>query len=148
MDSRKESPGSAGVDQQPPTPVGGTGGTRANDVQIAGDHYRKYGEFQPWDAFYRWDLNPFASHIIPYLVRWKDKPINGHPAGSSSARLEHLHKARHFLDKWIEEETRVGAGEAAAEKYSSCAKMLAEWDDEPVYSAHTRAEINHTKYPK
>lgn len=79
----------------------------ANVMQIGGTHYRDLGDFQPWDTFYRWNLNPFAAHIIPYLVRWNKKATITAPAGSKEAKLEHLRKARHFLEKWIEEEERT-----------------------------------------
>ena len=68
----------------------------ASDTQHGGDHYRKYGEFQPWDMFMRWNMNPYAAHILPYIVRYRDK-----------GGIEDLKKARHYLDKWIEEEERL-----------------------------------------
>lgn len=80
----------------------------ANDKQVGGGHYQQYGGIQPWDTFMRWNLNPFAAHIIPYIVRYRDKPgSNGAPAGSVEAKIEQLEKARHFLEKWIEEEERL-----------------------------------------
>jgi len=68
----------------------------ASDTQVGGEHYIKYGEVQPWDMFMRWNLNPYASHIIPYIVRYRDK-----------GGIADLKKARHYLDKWIEEEERL-----------------------------------------
>jgi Protein of unknwon function (DUF3310) len=68
--------------------------SEANKVQVAGDHYRQYGDLQPWDVFIPWNLNGFQAHIIPYIVRYRDK-----------GGVEDLKKARHFLDKLIEIET-------------------------------------------
>ena len=67
----------------------------ANERQIAGEHYKKYGELQPWDVWMPWNLNGFQAVILKHLVRYKDK--NG---------VEDLLKARHYLDKLIEEETK------------------------------------------
>jgi hypothetical protein len=78
----------------------------ANDHQIGGDHYKKYGMFQPWDCFMAWNLNGFQAHIIPYVVRYRDKD-----------GLKDLYKARHFLNKLIEyEEAQVAAIPTLTEK--------------------------------
>ena len=65
----------------------------ANDRQVAGDHYLKYGELQPWDLWVLWNLNPFQATIIKHVVRYKDK-----------LGITDLEKARHYLDKLIEVE--------------------------------------------
>lgn len=70
---------------------------RPNDVQVGGDHYKKYGDLQPWDVVVRLDLDYFQGVIFKYLVRWKDK--HG---------VEDLKKARHFLDKYIEVQEHYG----------------------------------------
>ena len=70
----------------------------ANDTQVAGDHYRTKGDkIQHWDlaVMFMWD--PFQYQITKYVMRWKDK----HP--TFEERLVDLKKARHFLDKYIEE---------------------------------------------
>lgn len=67
---------------------------RANERQVGGGHYQKYGELQPWDVFFPWNLNGFQAAILKHVVRYRDK--NG---------LEDLQKARHYLDKLIELET-------------------------------------------
>lgn len=64
---------------------------RANTMQVGGDHYRKYGELQPWDTWLPWNLNGFQAAILKYVVRYRDKE-----------GVEDLRKARHFLDKLIE----------------------------------------------
>lgn len=65
--------------------------TRANDRQVGGDHYRKLGEFQVWDAWRAWDLDPFQAVILKYVVRYRDK-----------GGVEDLRKATHYLEKLIE----------------------------------------------
>ena len=64
--------------------------TKANDVQIGGDHYRK-GGIQPWDYIIANNIGYLEGTAIKYLTRWKYK--NG---------VEDLKKARHFIDKAIE----------------------------------------------
>ncbi len=63
----------------------------ANDTQVGGDHYLKYGEFQVWDAWWHWNLNAFQAIILKYIVRYRDK-----------GGIEDLKKARHYIDKLIE----------------------------------------------
>jgi hypothetical protein len=74
------------VDQSADQPV-----KRANDIQVGGNHYKQYGGFQPWDAWWYWKLNPFQAAILKYVVRYREK--NG---------IKDLQKAKHFIDKLIE----------------------------------------------
>lgn len=67
----------------------------ANAVQVGGEHYRKYGGLQPWDTWMPWNLNGFQAAILKYVVRYRDKE-----------GVEDLKKARHFLDKLIELESK------------------------------------------
>jgi hypothetical protein len=62
----------------------------SNDKQIGGRHYHKCA-IQPWDFVIANDLDYFQGSIIKYVTRWKDK-----------GWIEDLHKAKHFLDKYIE----------------------------------------------
>ena len=64
---------------------------KANDRQIAGDHYRQ--PIQTWDFIHRNGIGYLAGNIIKYVVRYQKK--NG---------IEDLNKARHYLDKLIEEQ--------------------------------------------
>ena len=64
---------------------------RANDRQVAGDHYMKHGDLQPWDVWAIWKLNPFQATILKHVVRYQDK-----------MGITDLEKARHYLDKLIE----------------------------------------------
>lgn len=63
---------------------------KANDRQIAGEHYKKLN-IQPWDFIWQNDLDFFQGEILAYITRWKDK--NG---------IEDLRKASHVLSKYIE----------------------------------------------
>ncbi len=68
----------------------------ANDRQEGGTHYQTGDKPQHWDLaiMYRWDA--FQYQITKYVMRWKDKH------DSREQRLTDLKKARHFLDKYIE----------------------------------------------
>lgn len=61
----------------------------SNATQIGGRHYKKCA-IQPWDYVIANDLDYFQGSIIKYVTRWKDK-----------GGVEDLHKAKHFLDKYI-----------------------------------------------
>jgi hypothetical protein len=62
----------------------------ANDVQIAGTHY-KDKSIQPWDYIVANKLGYLEGNIVKYVSRWKDK-----------GGIDDLRKARHYLDKLIE----------------------------------------------
>lgn len=64
---------------------------RANDTQVGGDHYKKLGDFQVWDAWWFWKLNPFQAAVIKYVARYKNK-----------GGIQDLEKAVHYLEKLIE----------------------------------------------
>lgn len=64
----------------------------ANERQVGGDHYKQAdGGEEHWDRVHRLGLDYFQANITKYVERWKLK--NG---------IEDLHKARHYLDKYIE----------------------------------------------
>ena len=67
----------------------------SNKRQVGGNHYRKYGDLQPWDVWMPWNLNGFQANIVKYIVRYRDKD-----------GLRDLEKAKHFLEKLIEIETQ------------------------------------------
>lgn len=76
---------------------------RANDRQVAGEHYMKYGGLQPWDVWWLWNLNPFQAAIVKHVVRYRDK-----------LGLTDLEKAKHYLEKLIElEKDKARAKEKA-----------------------------------
>lgn len=64
----------------------------ARDIQVGGQHY-KVKAMQPWDIIDAWGLDFYAGNVLKYLLRAKYK--NG---------IEDLKKARHYLDKMIEDE--------------------------------------------
>lgn len=64
---------------------------KANDKQISGDHYKKYGDLQPWDVVTAWNLSYLDGTALKYIARWKDK-----------GGINDLKKAIHFLEKLIE----------------------------------------------
>jgi len=72
----------------------------ANDIQVGGDHYKRIGGEQHWDRAIRLKFDIFQYQVTKYVERWKDK--NG---------VEDLEKARHFLDKYIEEHRKFGLSE-------------------------------------
>lgn len=69
----------------------------ANETQVGGTHYKVGDKPEHWDlaTMYQWD--PFQYQITKYVMRWKSKHA------THEKRLEDLKKARHFLDKYIEE---------------------------------------------
>ena len=62
----------------------------ANDVQVAGNHYKDKA-IQPWDYIVANNLGYLEGNIIKYVSRWRDK-----------GGVDDLLKARHYLDKLIE----------------------------------------------
>lgn len=70
----------------------------ANEKQVAGDHYKKYGTLQPWDVIVAWNLGYLDGTALKYIARWRDK-----------GGLDDIRKAIHFLEKFIEvEESKNG----------------------------------------
>ena len=65
----------------------------ANDTQVGGDHYKRFGELQSWDVVSLFGLGFLDGNALKYLLRWRHK--NG---------IEDLKKARHYIDKLIETE--------------------------------------------
>lgn len=63
-----------------------------NNNQVGGKHY-KTKPIQPWDYIHSNGIGYLAGNVIKYVSRYKDK--NG---------LEDLYKAKHYIEKLIEEE--------------------------------------------
>lgn len=61
------------------------------DIQVGGQHYKNKA-MQPWDIIDAWGLDFYEGNVLKYLLRAKFK--NG---------VEDLKKARHYLDKKIED---------------------------------------------
>lgn len=74
----------------------------ANDRQEGGTHYKTDGKPQHWDLVLMYDWDYFQGQITKYLMRWKTKH------STPEKRLEDLKKARHFLDKYIENAAQFG----------------------------------------
>ncbi len=67
-------------------------------IQHGGQHYKKYGDCQPWNIITAWNLGYLDGTALKYIARWRDK--NG---------IEDLKKAIHFLQKTIEVEEAKNA---------------------------------------
>lgn len=65
----------------------------ANEKQVAGDHYKKYGDLQPWDVVIKWNLGYLEGTALKYISRWRDK-----------GGIDDIKKAIHFLEKLVETE--------------------------------------------
>lgn len=68
----------------------------ANNKQVAGDHYKKYGDLQPWDVVIKWNLGYLEGTALKYIARWRDK-----------GGIDDIKKAIHFLEKLVEINTPV-----------------------------------------
>lgn len=68
----------------------------ANDKQVAGTHYKS--EFQHWDFVLATKMNYLLGCASKYVSRWRKK--NG---------VEDLEKAKHYLQKALEEKLEVHA---------------------------------------
>ena len=66
----------------------------ANEVQIGGEHYKKF-TIQPWDAIEDWGLGFKDGSAVKYLARWKYK-----------GGIADLEKAAHCIEKLIELERK------------------------------------------
>ena len=71
--------------------------TKADTIQVAGDHYKKLDP-EPWNVITAWDLGYLEGTALKYIARWKHK--NG---------VEDLKKAIHFLQKKVEVEEQCNA---------------------------------------
>jgi hypothetical protein len=65
-----------------------------NNIQHGGTHYKEK-PVQPWDYIAANGLGYFEGNVVKYVSRWRDK-----------GGIEDLRKARHYLDKLIELETK------------------------------------------
>jgi len=68
----------------------------ANDIQIAGDHYKKH-KFETWDVILDWNLGYLDGNAVKYLSRWRSK-----------GGVQDLKKAAHYIQKLIEVEEANG----------------------------------------
>ena len=66
----------------------------ANNIQHGGTHYKDKA-VQPWDYIISNNLGYLEGNVVKYVSRWRDK-----------GGIQDLQKARHYLDKLIEVESR------------------------------------------
>lgn len=66
----------------------------ANETQVAGDHYKRH-KYETWDVILDWKLGYLDGNAVKYLSRWRLK-----------GGVEDLKKARHYIDKLIEVESK------------------------------------------
>lgn len=69
----------------------------ANEKQVAGSHYKKYGDLQPWDVVIKWKLGYLEGTALKYIARWQDK-----------GGINDIKKAIHFLEKLVEINEQTG----------------------------------------
>lgn len=89
---------------------------KAKDKQVAGDHYQKLGDYQPWEVLRRW-LTPeefrgfMKGTAIAYLARERDK-----------GGLVDIEKGTHTLQAFIEFEQEAKT-EAPQSKHTPCDEL-------------------------
>lgn len=68
---------------------------KANDRQVAGDHYKRMG-VQPWDVVDTWSIEQrigaYRHGALKYLMRM----------GSKDEHVQEIEKAIHYLQKLVE----------------------------------------------
>lgn len=77
----------------------------ANNKQVDGSHYNK--PVQPWDFIHANGMGYLAGNIVKYISRYQDK--NG---------LVDLYKAKHYIEKLIEEEQKIGSVNARTDQHT------------------------------
>ena len=68
--------------------------SEANKYMVGGTHY-KIHTYETWDVIADWNLGYFDGNAVKYLSRWVNK-----------GGINDLRKARHYIDKLIEIETK------------------------------------------
>jgi len=69
-------------------------GIEVQSYQVGGTHYTKH-KIQPWDIIDAYGLNFYEGNALKYLLRRKGN------------RLEDLQKAKHYIEKLIDDETKA-----------------------------------------
>ncbi|MFZ9326833.1 MAG: DUF3310 domain-containing protein [Polynucleobacter sp.] len=69
--------------------------TKANDIQIGGDHYKNMG-VEPWDVVDTWPIDQqigyYRGGALKYVMRM----------GTKDEELQEIKKGKHYIDKLIE----------------------------------------------
>jgi len=100
---------------------------RANDIQVAGDHYRSPA--QHWDfAVTHYGVAYLTSQVTNYVARWRAK--NG---------MEDLHKALHYLMKLEEVLANPDGNRVTLDEFCKVNNLLPEECE--VLSIMTSADI-------
>lgn len=83
----------SGADEKNLNKLGGNPGgyVTANERQVGGSHYQG-SHYEHWDIVVDHKLNYFEAQILRYVMRCRKK----------KNMLEDLHKAEHFIQKYIE----------------------------------------------
>ncbi len=95
--------------------AGDTGKQNPLETQIGGDHYKKLGQYQPWEVLKRW-LTPeeFRGYMkgtaIAYLARERDK------GGDMD-----IEKGAHTLQGWLKLKNNVEVSGAGTHGYAAAA---------------------------
>lgn len=63
--------------------------------QVGGTHY-KGAEFQPWDIFMQYGLDPWSANVVKYILRFPKK-----------AGKQDLEKAKHYIEYLLANYDRV-----------------------------------------
>ncbi|HET8689358.1 MAG TPA: DUF3310 domain-containing protein [Methanosarcina sp.] len=69
-------------------------GIEVQNYQVGGNHYAKH-KIQPWNVIDEYGLNFYEGNALKYLLRRKGN------------RLEDLQKAKHYIEKLIDDETKA-----------------------------------------
>lgn len=80
--------------------------TTANTRQVGGTHYTRLS-IAPWDFIHANGMGYLAGNIVKYISRYQDK--NG---------LVDLYKAKHYIEKLIEEEQKIGSVNARTDQHT------------------------------
>lgn len=101
----------------------------ANDTQVGGDHYKKHGQYQPWDVLQAW-LTPEEYRgwqkgvAIVYLARERDKGGD-----------QDIMKAGHHIQKLVEVMARQAATQKATDAEAALNKGVVPLEEARAWTA-------------
>lgn len=68
----------------------------ADAIQIGGDHYKSFGNFQPWTVFEHWyPTEEFLAYLMMSAIAYL-------PRERMKGGVQDVEKAIHTLQKWVE----------------------------------------------
>lgn len=106
----------------------------ANTRQVGGSHYKVGSLPEHWDLVVQYDWDYFQGQIIKYVMRHKKK--NG---------VQDLQKAAHFLEKYIEEQTKLSGQPVRSVECSTTGEVHSPSQELPEYVPVTAVMDNATK---